>query len=123
MATVAQTRFIPPKGTTIVTLTDAATIAVDCARLPMRGGILRVTLGGNRTLGNPTNMTDGQSWMLEIHQDGSGSKTLAYDTKYAFSTDLASPTLTTGANKVDLQQHIYNAAADKVWVISKNFGF
>ena len=39
-----------------VTLTDAATIATDASL----GNLFRVTLGGNRTLGNPTNPVDGQ---------------------------------------------------------------
>jgi hypothetical protein len=55
-----------------VTLTDAATIAWD-----MSLGIdFTVTLGGNRTLGNPTNTTVGKRGRIRVVQDGTGSRTL-----------------------------------------------
>ena len=47
--------FTKAQTVTPVTLTDAATIATD-ANL---SNTFTVTLGGNRTLGNPTNMTNG----------------------------------------------------------------
>ncbi len=53
-------------------LTDASTIAVDMSV----GNNFSVTLGGNRTLGNPTNLTAGQSGVIFITQDGTGSRTL-----------------------------------------------
>lgn len=55
-----------------VTLTDAATIAWD-----MSTGIdFVVTLGGNRTLGNPTNTIVGRRGRIRVVQDGTGSRTL-----------------------------------------------
>lgn len=80
-----------------VTLTDAATIAVDMATF--FNAI--VTLGGNRTLGQPSNTKVGQSGAIRIVQDGTGSRTLAYhaDYKFAGGTD---PTLTTTAAATDL---------------------
>lgn len=77
-------------------LTDAATIAVDMSV----GNNFSVTLGGNRTLGNPTNLTAGQSGIIFISQDGTGSRTLAYSSYWKFSGGTA-PTLTTTANAVD----------------------
>lgn len=103
----------------VVALTDAATIAVDASK----GNYFRVTLGGNRTLGNPTNPADGQKIIFEIIQDGTGSRTLAYDTKYAFSTDVPSPTLTTTLNKRDMLGFIYNSTADKWYCLAVNKGF
>jgi hypothetical protein len=80
-----------------VTLTDAATIAVDMNEFLNA----KVTLGGNRTLGQPSNTKVGQAGVIRIIQDGTGSRTLAYhaDWKFAGGTD---PTLTTTASATDL---------------------
>jgi hypothetical protein len=50
---------------TAVALTDASTVLVNAAL----GNLFRVTLGGNRTLGAPSNPTDGQTIHFEIKQD------------------------------------------------------
>ena len=102
-----------------VALSDAATIAVDASL----GNHFRVTLGGNRTLGNPTNATDGQKLLFEIIQDGTGSRTLALDTKYAFGTDITSFTATTTLNKRDFLGVVYNGTADKFYVIGIQKGY
>jgi hypothetical protein len=80
-----------------VALTDAATIAVDMSTFINA----TVTLGGNRTLGQPSNTKVGQSGFIRIVQDGTGSRTLAYhaDWKFAGGTD---PTLSTAASTTDL---------------------
>jgi len=93
---VAQTFTAAQRGS-YVTLTDAATIAVDLSL----GNNFQVTLGGNRTLGAPTNVVAGQSGVIRVVQDGSGSKTLAYNSVYKFAGGTA-PTLTTTASAVDL---------------------
>lgn len=81
-------------GTTA--LTDAATIAVD-----MSTGInFTVTLGGNRTLGAPSNTKVGQSGVFRVTQDGTGTRTLAYNAVYKWSGGTAC-TLTTTASKND----------------------
>jgi hypothetical protein len=81
----------------LVTLTDAATIAVD-----MDAGFnFTVTLGGNRTLGQATNQAVGKSGVIRIIQDGSGSKTLAYHASWKFAGGV-DPTLSTAASAVDL---------------------
>ena len=64
----------------ITTLTDAATIAVDMDD----NNNFKVTLGGNRTLGNPTNVVEGQTGFIEVIQDGTGSRTLAFSSNYRF---------------------------------------
>jgi hypothetical protein len=97
-----------------VTLTDAATIATDASL----GNLFRVTLGGNRTLGNPTNGVDGQKVTWELIQDGTGSRTITLDTKFALGSDIASVTLTTTATKRDFLGAIYNASQDKWYVVS-----
>jgi hypothetical protein len=102
-------------------LTDAATIAVDAS---YGDCLLTVTLGGNRTLGGPTNpVHDGQKIVFKVSQDGTGNRTLAYDALYRFSTDLPSPTLSTAASKIDYLGFIYNAASNKWDFVGKVFGF
>jgi hypothetical protein len=56
-----------------VALTDASTIAVDWDT----GINFTVTLGDNRTLGNPTNGQPGTWRRVQVTQDGTGSRTLA----------------------------------------------
>ena len=104
---------------TAVTLTDAATIAVNAAL----GNLFRVTLAGTRTLGAPSNPTDGQTIHFEIKQDATGSRTLAYASAYEFSTTLGSPTLTTTAGDVDLLAFRYNSTATKWRCLLIDLGF
>jgi len=81
----------------LVALTDASTIAVDMSTFLNAS----VTLGGNRTLGNPSNTKNGQTGVIKIAQDGTGSRTLAYSSNWKFAGGTA-PTLTTTASAVDL---------------------
>jgi hypothetical protein len=92
----AQTFTAAQRGA-YVTLTDAATIATDLSL----GNQFQVTLGGNRTLGAPTNVVAGQSGVIRVVQDATGSRTLAYNSVFKFPGGTA-PTLTTTANAVDL---------------------
>lgn len=80
-----------------VSLTDAATVAMD-----MSAGLnFKLTIGGNRTLGGPTNMKEGQTGVIVITQDGTGSRTLAYNAAWKFGNGTA-PTLSTAAGAVDM---------------------
>ena len=89
----------------LVTLTDAGTIAVN-----MSAGInFQVTLAGNRTLGNPTNGKAGQSGLIIVSQDGTGSRTLAYGANWEFEGGSA-PTLSTGANSKDVLFYFVQSA-------------
>jgi len=92
----AQTFTAAQRGA-YVTLTDAATVAIDLAL----GNHHQVTLGGNRTLGAPTNVVAGQSGVIRVVQDGTGSRVLSYNAIFKFPGGTA-PTLTTAANSVDL---------------------
>jgi len=92
----AQTFTAAQRGA-YVTLTDAATVAIDLAL----GNHHQVTLGGNRTLGAPTNVVAGQSGVIRVVQDGTGSRLLSYNAIFKFPGGTA-PTLTTAANSVDL---------------------
>ncbi len=120
-ATIAAALRKPPgvAQNRVVTLTDAATIATDASM----GNHFRVTLGGNRTLGNPTGAVDGQKLTFELVQDGSGSRTITLDTKFAFGTDITSVTLSTTASKRDFLGVVYNATLDKFLVLGLVKGF
>lgn len=96
-----------------VTLTDAATIAVDASL----GNLFFVTLGGNRTMGAPSNPTHGQRIVFEIKQDGTGGRTLAWTLTtggFKFGTDVAQPVLSTAASATDFVTVVYNSTAN-VW--------
>lgn len=72
-----------------IDLTDAATIA-----LGMSNGVnFSVTLGGNRTLGWPTNIKIGQEGKIKVLQDGTGNRTLSFFAnstfKYTFDNSVA----------------------------------
>jgi hypothetical protein len=87
------------------TLTDGATINWNMDTQQ----VCRVTLGGNRTMAAPTNANSGQIALIEVKQDGTGSRTLTWNAIYEFKDDTA-PTLTTTANKADLFVFYYNGS-------------
>jgi hypothetical protein len=97
----------------VVALADAATIAVNASL----GNDFRVTLGGNRTMGTPSNATTGQQIIFQVTQGSAGSSTITWDSGYEFSTGLPQPTLSTTAGQTDLLGFIYNAAKGK-WLLA-----
>ncbi|WP_343698841.1 hypothetical protein [Caulobacter sp.] len=83
-------------GQALITLTDAATVAIN-----QNAGLnFTLTLAGNRTLGAPSNLTPGSSGVILVKQDATGSRTLAYNTVWKFAG--GAPSLTTTANAVDM---------------------
>ena len=96
----AQTFTAAQRGA-ISALTDGATITPDFAA----SNNFSVTLAGNRTLANPTNLVVGQSGSIFIVQDGTGSRTLAYGSFWDFTTG-AAPALSTTAAAVDRIDYI-----------------
>ena len=93
------------KGT-IITLTDGASVIVSMAK----ANTFVVTLGGNRTLGFPSPVPPGQSGMIYIYQDGTGSRTLAYTSCWRFAGG-STPTLTTDAAAVDMLAYSVRTSA------------
>ena len=91
------------------TLTDGATITVDFSTATH----FTVTLGGNRTFGDPSNVSNavGSSGSIFIVQDGTGSRTAAFHADYKFAGG-SDPTLTTTANAVDRIDYIVRANHD-----------
>lgn len=92
-----------------VALASGATVNTDAAA----GTYCTLTLATNATLANPTNLVDGMTLMWRIKQDGTGSRTLAYGSKFKFPGGTA-PVLSTAAGSVDIMSGIYNAADDRI---------
>lgn len=100
-------QFTACQTATTIALTDGATITPDASA----SNNFRVTLGGNRTLANPTNLLDGVILNFKIKQDGTGSRTLAYGSKYKWVGGSA-PVLSTAASAVDFITAQYFADED-----------
>ena len=100
----------------ITTLTDATSIVVDFAL----GNNFLVTIGGNRTLAAPTNAIAGQTGQIYVIQDGTGSRTLSYNSVYQFVSG-AAPTLSTGASDVDILVYSTRSATTIDAALLKNF--
>lgn len=112
---VAQTYTAGQRGE-ITALTDGATITPDLAD----SNNFSVTLGGNRTLANPSNIVAGQSGSIFITQDGTGSRTLAYGSYYDFAGGTA-PTLSTTASAVDRIDYVVRSSTSIHCVFTANY--
>jgi hypothetical protein len=112
---VAQT-YTAAQRAEITTLTDGATITPDFAD----SNNFAVTLGGNRTIANPTNLVAGQSGSIFIVQDGTGSKTASWGSYWDFIGGTA-PTLTTAANAVDRIDYIVRSSTSIHAVFTGNY--
>ena len=100
----------------ITTLTDGATVTPDMAD----SNNFTLTLGGNRTLANPSNLTAGQSGSIFLVQDGTGSRTLAYGSQYDFIGNTA-PTLSTSPNAVDRIDYVVRTTSSIHCVFTANY--
>jgi len=100
----------------VVTLTDAATIALDASG----GNDFRVTIAANRTMGAPSNLADGQSFTIAVTQDATGGRTMTWNAAFKFGA-AGAPTLTTTANATDvLAFKVYGSA---VRYLGSSLGF
>lgn len=95
-----QTKRISPKAAqdamVPTALTSGATITPDFNA----GSNFTLTLAHNATLANPSNLQAGDSGAIEITQDGTGNRTLAYGSQWKFPG--GAPVLSTSAAAVDL---------------------
>lgn len=89
----------------ITALSDGATITIDMATACHHS----VTLAGNRTFAAPSNQVVGQAGSIFITQDGSGSRTAAFNAAFKFVGGTA-PTLTTGAGLTDRIDYIIKSS-------------
>ena len=87
------------------TLTFDATQDWDVQSSP----VAKVTLTDNVTFDEPSNPTTGQFVSILCIQDGTGSRTIAWNAVFEFASDTA-PTATTTADKADLFNFRYNGA-------------
>jgi len=85
-------------------LSDGATINWDWNS----GTFATVTLGGNRTLAAPTNLTVGKAY-LKVTQDGTGSRTLNVNTNYNTPGGV-NVALTSTAGAVDILEFMSDGA-------------
>ncbi len=88
------------------TLTDGANIDWDTKD----GRSSKVTLAGNRTMNAPTNLQKGWSYLIQVIQDGTGSRTLAWNAAFLWDSGTA-PTLTTTASATDMFEFYYNGTS------------
>jgi hypothetical protein len=93
--------FTKAQRGSITALTDAANIAINLNE----NNFYSVTLAGNRTLDNPTNLTAGQSGCIFITQDGTGNRTLAFGSNYDFAGGIT-PALSVNPGAVDVLSYV-----------------
>ena len=89
----------------ITALSDGATITIDMSTACHHS----VTLGGNRTFAAPSNQVVGQAGSIFITQDGTGSRTAAFNSAFKFVGGTA-PTLTTTASATDRIDYIIKSS-------------
>jgi hypothetical protein len=84
--------------------------------------VIRVTLTGNITITN-SGAVDGQKCILELLQDATGSRTVAFTGETRFGASVASFTATTTASKLDRLGFIYTGVTSKYDVLAISKGF
>lgn len=104
--------FTAAQRGTFVALTDAATVAIDLSLANQ----YRLTLGGNRTLGVPTNIAEGQQGVIVIRQDATGSRTLAYAWTYEWAGGTAGVLTTAGCSRDQLVYSVEKYATSVVTI-------
>ena len=99
----------------ITTLTDAASITSDADT----GNIFLVTLGGNRTLADPSNMYAGQSGHYYLIQDATGGRTVSFNSVFKFAGGTV-PNATSTAGATDILFYTARSATTIDAVMLKN---
>lgn len=96
----------------VATLADAATINVDAAA----ANKFDITLGGNRTIANPSNPVNGRVIIFRLRQDNTGGRVVTWGNDFRFSGDLAAANvvLSTAGNTIDRVAFEY-VSADTKW--------
>lgn len=102
-------------GSFVFPLTDASTISIDAEF----SNVMAVTLGGNHKFGNPTNLIPNTHIILQITQDGTGSRIPTWDTLYLWSA--ASPAFSTAAGAEDDVDCLYDGNRLKCSIVGKGY--
>lgn len=106
---VAPNSFTAAQAVTPVALVDGATINTNADL----SNTFTVTIAGNRTLANPTNLRNGAIYTWRVRQDGTGGRTLAYGSKFRWPGGTV-PTLSTTANAIDFISGQYFSDTDTI---------
>ncbi len=106
----------------VVTLADAATVAVSAAA----GNEMDLVLGGNRTIGAPSGPVNGQALRFRVRQPASGGPYSASWTSgaggYSFGSGTA-PALSTAASACDILAFDYDAVKNQWMYLGSATGF
>jgi hypothetical protein len=100
-------------GALPVDVSEDATIALNFA---VGFNFVVAPLTANRTLGFPTNVKRGQSGVIEIQQDGTGSRTLAYATGWRFADNVPPIVSTAAGTRTCLSYYV--AREDEIWLFA-----
>lgn len=101
-----------------IALTDAATVTPDGST----GINFKWTMAGSRTLANPTNMKTGQSGLIIITQDATGSRVITYGSNWKFPGGAAAGgVLSTAPNAVDVISYYVRSDGTILCALSKAF--
>lgn len=110
--------FVDPIVEPGTALTDGATITPDFSQ----DSTFTVTLGGNRTMAFPTFPAVGQRVRFIISQDGTGGRTLAWNSGYNWVGGFA-PTLDgTANNRETFEGRVISASVIDMWKVSAASG-
>lgn len=104
-----------------VTVSYGASTTIDVTGQP-DSRLHRMTLTGNLAL-DFTGAADGQKVLVELTQDGTGSRTVTLGTSVSYGTDITSFTATTTAGATDVLGFIYNSAAGKYRLVAVAKGY
>jgi hypothetical protein len=107
-----------------VPVVSALTVSGSTETLAMAAdvGKYAITLESNVTFTLDAG-TNGQIALLELIQDATGSRTVAFDSSVAFGTDVTSFTASTGANLVDYVMVQYSADLSKWCLLAYSRGY
>lgn len=94
-----------------IAVTENPTTTFDSAL----GNNFFLQLTGNRIMGSPTNLSDGHVMTLIVQQDGTGGRTLTWNSIFIFENGIT-PTLSSAAGTSDLFLMVYNQSMNKVLV-------
>jgi hypothetical protein len=84
--------------------------------------VSKITLTGNATITN-SGAVDGQKFILQVIQGGSGSYTITFTSETQFGTSFTSITLTTAVGKMDMLGLVYSSVNSKYNIVSFAAGY
>lgn len=99
-AGASKRRFISPYDLFIASAPSALTSSASITPDGNNGFNFSLTLAHSGSLNNPSNFKTGQSGLIVITQDGTGSRTLSYGSQWKFPG--GAPVLSTSAGAVDV---------------------